>query len=125
MHKAVRVTGVVLLWLLTALEAFGLGAPGLQKFREVHWERMFVGWGYPAGFSYVVGAIEIAGAICLFIPKLASYAAIVLAVVMASAAATLLLHPRLMGWGTPVVHVVLLSGLAAARWKGRLRRVPG
>src|SRR6185503_11769919 len=117
MHKAVRITGMVLLWLLTAVEALGMLGPGMQKFREVHWERMFVAWGYPAGFSYVIGAVEIAGAICLFIPRLASYTAILLAVVMVCAATTLLLHPGFMGWRTPVVHVVLLSVLAAARWK--------
>ena len=122
MHRAIRTSGRVLLWLLTALEAFGLGAPGLAKLvGSGGWQRLFMGWGYPVWFSYVVGAVEVSGALGLLAPRLASYAAMLLGTVMVGALVTLLTHPGSMGWRTPAVHIVLLTALAVARWKGRFR----
>ena len=108
-----------MLWLVTVLEAFGIGAPGVAKFFGTRWPQLFVGWGYPAWFSYVIGVAEVVGAGCMLVPRLASWAAMLLGVIMIGAAATLLSHPGSMGWGTPAVHVVLLSAIAAARWKRR------
>ncbi len=124
MQRAVRVSGWVLLWLITALEAVGIGASGIAKFSGTNWLRLFVGWGYPAWFSYVVGMAEVVGALCLLVPRLASYAAGLLATVMVGAVATLLTHPGSMGWRTPAVNVVLLSIVAVARWKQRLGAPP-
>ena len=70
-------------WLLQLALAVLMAGPGTSKFTGPTWERMFRVWGYPDGFYLVIGAVEVVGGICLLIPKLASYSAIVLAVVMA------------------------------------------
>ena len=107
-------------WLLQILLAVLMAGPGSQKFTSPTWERMFRVWGYPDGFYLVIGAVEVAGGICLLIPKLASYSAMMLAVVMAGAAATQIFRGGRNGVGE-VVFMVLLLAVAALRWRDRLR----
>jgi uncharacterized membrane protein len=120
MRKFMRVAGRALLWMVTVGEAVAIGAPGATKFAGDMWLRLFVGWGYPASFSYVVGALEITGAIGVLIPATASWAAMLLATIMVGAVVTLVTHPGSMTWGTPAVHVALLSCIAAVRWRQRI-----
>jgi len=110
-------------WLLAALLAVLMVGPGSQKFTGPTWERMFRAWGYPDGFYLVIGAIEVVGGIGLLIPKVASVSALVLAVVMAGAAATQILRGGRNGVGE-LVFMMLLLGLAAIRWRDRLRLMP-
>ena len=107
-------------WLLTILLAVVMIGPGSQKFTSNTWERMFRQWGYPDGFYLVIGAIEVAGGIALLIPKLASYSAIVLIVVMIGAAATQVLVGGRNGVGE-IVFAALLGLIAYLRWNDRLR----
>ena len=110
------------IWVVTALPALGIGLAGGSKFIGAnHWRGLFLGWGYPAWASSVVGIAEVAGAIGLLVPRLASYAALGLMVVMIGALVTLLTHPGgPMGWGaTPLLYLVLLAIVAAVRWRVR------
>jgi putative oxidoreductase len=70
---------------------------------------MFEHWGYPAWFSYAVGAVEVVSAALLLIPKAASLGGAALAVVMAGAIFT---HIRSNEWNH-VPGVVVLLVLAA------------
>ena len=71
----------------------------------------FQSWGYPAGSHYVVGALEIFGAIgLLFIPH-ARKAAILLAMLMVGAMGTHVLHPPLSAGITSLVLFVLCVAL--------------
>ena len=115
--KYLRIGGT---WLLQLLLAVVMVGPGSQKFTSPTWERMFRTWGYPDGFYLVIGAVEVVGGICLLIPKLASYSAIVLAVVMAGAAATQIFRGGRNGVGE-FVFMTLLLVIAALRWRDRLR----
>jgi uncharacterized membrane protein YphA (DoxX/SURF4 family) len=111
------------MWVVTAAVALGIGFAGLGKFRQPEmWRPLFAAWGYPAWFMLVVGGVEMGGAISLFIPRVAAYGALVLAVVMLGALATLMTHPGgPLGWGaTPLVYLVALLGIAAARWQRRV-----
>jgi putative oxidoreductase len=110
-------------WLLAVVLAVLMVGPGSQKFTGPTWERMFRAWGYPDGFYLVIGAIEVVGGIGLLIPKVASASALVLAVVMAGAAATQILRGGRNGIGE-LVFMLLLLGLAAIRWRDRLRLMP-
>jgi len=110
-------------WLITILLAVVMVGPGSQKFTSPVWERMFRTWGYPDGFYLVIGAIEVVGGIGLLIPKLASFSALTLAAVMAGAAATQLLRGGRNGVGE-IVFMLLLLGIAAIRWRDRLRLTP-
>jgi len=107
-------------WILTLLLAVLMAGPGSQKFTSPTWERMFRTWGYPDGFYLVIGAVEVIGGIALLIPRLASYSAIMLAIVMIGAAATQVLRGGRNGAGE-IVFALLLCAIAAIRWRDRLR----
>jgi uncharacterized membrane protein YphA (DoxX/SURF4 family) len=107
-------------WLLQLLLAVLMVGPGSQKFTSPVWERMFRTWGYPDGFYLVIGAVEVIGGIALLIPKVASYGAITLAVVMIGASATQVLRGGRNGIGE-IVFAALLCAVAWIRWRDRLR----
>jgi uncharacterized membrane protein YphA (DoxX/SURF4 family) len=115
--KYVKVGGT---WMLTLLLAVLMAGPGSQKFTSPVWERMFRTWGYPDGFYLVIGAVEVIGGIALLVPRVTSYSAIMLAVVMLGAAATQILRGGRNGVGE-IVFASLLCLLAAIRWRDRLR----
>jgi len=110
-------------WILTLLLAVLMVGPGSQKFTSPTWERMFRTWGYPDGFYLVIGAVEVIGGIALLIPRLASYSAILLAIVMIGASATQVLRGGRDGVGE-IVFALLLCAIAAIRWRDRLRVNP-
>ena len=120
--RALRTTLTIVLWIATLLSGLGIGVVGAAKFGNAReWERLFVGSGYPAWLSFVVGAAEVVGAIALLIPRFALAGVTILGTVMAGALVTLLLHRGgPMGWGgTPAVHLVLLTIVAAIRLSRR------
>lgn len=119
MNRSTRLALLSALWLVTILEAIAMGLAGFSKFTGGRWQGLFVGWGYPVWFSYVVGALEIGGAVCLLVPGIAVRAALMLSLIMIGATVTLLTQPGPMGWATPVIHLVILIGIASARHKSR------
>jgi putative oxidoreductase len=84
---------------------------------------MFESWGYPAWFAFVIGASEMAGATLLLLPRLATYAAVFLAVIMLGALATDIVVGAL-GAGTPLFHLVALVIIAFSRRNQRRRPGP-
>jgi uncharacterized membrane protein YphA (DoxX/SURF4 family) len=110
-------------WLLQVLLAVLMVGPGSQKFTGPTWQRMFREWGYPDGFYLVIGAVEVIAGIGLLIPKLASASALILAVVMAGAAATHIIHGDRNGVGE-LVFMALLLVIAVLRWRDRIRLTP-
>lgn len=107
------------LWILTLPLVLVMVGPGSQKFTSPTWERMFRTWGYPDGFYLVIGAIEVVGGLALLVPRLASAAAIVLAVVMVGAAVTQITVGGRNGVGE-LVFATLLCVVAYGRWPGVL-----
>jgi hypothetical protein len=81
---------------------------------------MFRQWGYPDHFYLVIGAIEVAGGIGLLIPRVASYCATVLSLVMIGASATQVLRGGRDGVGE-IVFAVMLAVIALIRWPDRWR----
>ncbi len=116
-----RVLGVALhvgLWSITLFEAFGLGQAGLRKFTSMDvWRDLFENWGYPFWFLIVIGVAELGGAVLLLVPALAAYAAVGLTVVMVGSLATELFNEKLFGPWFPLMHIVLLSIIATARYR--------
>jgi putative oxidoreductase len=80
--------------------------------------QMFAQYGYPAWFAVVIGAVEVAGAVLLLVPRTALYAAGALAVTMAGA---VFAHLKTAGEvPRAVVPFVLLAPLVfvgVARWR--------
>ena len=99
------------MWMLTILLCVMFALAGSVKFDSSEiWPRMFSEWGYPDGFVYVIGGIEVIAALVLLIPALAAYAAMVIAVLMFGAATTHLLHDRMFMFD---VVIMLLAPLLA------------
>jgi uncharacterized membrane protein YphA (DoxX/SURF4 family) len=69
--------------------------------------------------SLVVGTLEFVGAGLLLIPRLAPYAAIVLAVIMFGALEAVLTTETALGWFDPVLHLVFLTIIGTVHWKRR------
>lgn len=77
---------VVGLWALQVILALLFVAPGWSKVTSHPGViRMFQKFGYPDGFYWVVGVVELAGAAGLLIPPVTAYAAGALMCVMAGA----------------------------------------
>ena len=109
------------LWILIVLEWLGMGGAGLAKFMGDTWVTMFIGWGYPAWFTYVVGIGEVSLASALLVPRLASYAAMGLIAIMVGALATVLIHESSLGPLGPVIHMGVLVVILRTRWSRRWR----
>jgi putative oxidoreductase len=92
------------------------GLSGVTKLfgAELMRER-FQSWGYPEVFMLVVGMLEVAGAIGLLIPKIASLAAIGLALLMVGASLTLLFRDFAPLAAVPLVFLAALLFVARRR----------
>lgn len=76
-------------WILQVLLGLEFLIAGQAKFTSSDiWNSSFEKWGYPDGFAQLIGVLELLGAVLLFIPKLASHAAMFLAIIMLSAGIT-------------------------------------
>ncbi len=110
------------LWVLQALLVVPFASAGGAKLlgagRGV-WAAVFRRYGYPDGFSLVVGAVELLGAAALLVPRFATYAAGALIVVMIGAGIT---HARHNEEGRIVVNLVLIALLAVVAWARRPRQ---
>lgn len=68
--KKTRVVVSGVAWVMQLLIAAQFILSGLGKFLDgENWERRFRGWGYPDGFFLIVGAVELALAVLILVPK--------------------------------------------------------
>ena len=105
-----KIVALVLSILLAALFLFA-GAMKLMGTEQT--AAAFMKFGYPLFFSYIVGLTEVGGALLLFAPKVARYAAMVLILVMLGAIVSVLRvgdSPLL-----PIITLVLLGIVAYLR----------
>ena len=109
----------LIVWLLTILGGLAMFSAGLSKFLSTNWQVRFTGWGYPAWFALVIGALEIGGAIALFIPRLALYAAMLLAAIMVGAVYTVVANASELGWHAAAIQLAIMSLIAAIRFSFR------
>lgn len=101
---------------------------GMGKFEHLEgWKTWFAKWGYPDGFSMVVGVLEMGVALFVLIPKLASYASIILISILLGAFFTLLFNESDLSlidpWFSIVILLVPLLGRWKQRWKPGLKSV--
>lgn len=108
----------VTLWLLTIVSAAMFLLAGTLKLAGIQMEvDMFAALGIGQWFRYFTGLLEIGGAIGLFVPAVASYAALLLATVMVGAITT---HLLIIG-GNPLVPILLLAATLTIAWLRRER----
>jgi putative oxidoreductase len=109
-------------WVLQVLVGAMFVLIGLGKFGDPSWAQKFERWGYPPGSHLIVGIIEAGAGLALLVPRLTSYAAGVLVVVMAGAAVTHLVHGEMERLSPPLAYIVILSLVAWLRWPKRALR---
>lgn len=78
--------------LITVLALMMLLSGGMKLAGSPELLANFQGWGYAVWFFYLIGALEVLGAIGLFIPKLRTLAALGLLGLMIGALGTHLIH---------------------------------
>jgi putative oxidoreductase len=107
------------LWTLQILSAaMFLMAGTLKLSGNPMMVQMFGAIGLGQWFRYLTGTIEVAGAVLLLIPAVATYGAIALAVTMIGAIFT---HLFIVG-GSPVAAIFLLASTATIAWVRRSDR---
>jgi uncharacterized membrane protein YphA (DoxX/SURF4 family) len=109
------------MWLLQILFAFLFILVGSGKFLQSEmWAGRFAGWGYPDGFSYLIGGLEVLGGLALLIPLVAGIGAAGLVVILVGAVGTHGLHGEPFWW--PLVFGLLLSVVVYLRRPPFLRK---
>jgi len=105
----------IAVWVLHILLAAMFALQGIAKLASSpEWVSRFKAWGYPDNFYLVIGAMELVGAVALFIPRLAGFGALILLAVMAGATITHLAHgePQIV---TTLILMALLTLVAYIR----------
>ena len=108
----------ITLWVLQVLLAvFFAGASALPKLiAHPSAEPTFGAIGYGDWFMYLIGALELAGAIGLLIPLLSGFTALAFIALMVGA---FVYEVTVIGagvWFTPVILIVLFAFIAWGRW---------
>ena len=108
----------IALWVLQALAGAALLAAGVSKLAGAEpMVQQFETIGLGQWFRYLTGALEVLGAVLLFVPKLSGVGALLLSAVMTGAVAA---HLFKLG-GSPVPALVFLVMLVAISWNRRGR----
>lgn len=86
---------------------------------------MFARFGFPDGFHWFIGILELAGAVLLLIPKTRRIAIMMLAAIVIGAAGTHLVHDPLAELIRPLIFALLLTLAWFLPKKFGERRLPG
>ena len=119
--RIVRLAGTIGLWVLQVLLGALFVVLGAGKFADPTWQRNFARWGYPDGFYMVVGVLEALGGLMLFVPRLTSYAAAMLGIIMLGASLTHLVHGEMRRVAPPLVYLAVLAIVGIARRHAAIR----
>lgn len=111
---------VVFSWVLQVVVGLAFLPIGFGKFANPMWVRSFERWGYPDSFRILIGVVEVAAGLMLLVPRLTSYAALLLAAVMVGAIGTHAMAGQ--PWTRPIPHLTILLLLAWLRWPSRWTR---
>jgi putative oxidoreductase len=116
METLVKTANKILPFVL-ALVFFASGAAKLAglEFEVVAFER----WGYPLWFMYLVGLVEVTGALLLLLRRTSALAGAGLAAFMTGAVGTHVIHAE---WGMLVVATVIMLLSARHAWLGLGKR---
>jgi putative oxidoreductase len=125
----VRMRGFRLLaaWLVAAYLARMYVTMGWVKFDPTgFWTAAFARWGYPTWLRWLVGGIEVGGALLILVPWVASYGALALSAVMVGAWVTRARDMRFVDVAWITAYFTALVWIAFEWWPfavhGRWRR---
>jgi putative oxidoreductase len=124
-----RVAAVAATWLVSLFLAFVFMRAGVDKFSDDSgWARAFVVWGFPAWFRVLIGALEVAAALLLLVPRAAPVGAILIIVIMLGGMGTHIVHDQARHVRSEVLPIILATAILYARrdaLAALLRRRPG
>ena len=115
-----RIIKTIALWAVQVLFGGLFVLVGVMKFLDPVWARSFARWGYPDGFYLVVGALEAIGGVALLVPRLTTYAALLLMTMMAGAVLTHLVHGEWQRLPPPLVYLLIVAVIGWLRRKSAL-----
>lgn len=119
------------LWALAGiLSLFFAGGAAGKLVGSQEMVEAFHAWGYPEWFMYMVGAVEILGAMLLLFPRknmlgapFRFWGALGLAVIMVGAVGTHIVHAEYLSALLPVGLMALLAGMATSAKPDRIAEV--
>jgi len=125
--RTLKMLGTAGLWAVQVLAALAFILIGVAKFGDPSWARSFARWGYPPGFYMVIGAAEALGGVCLLLPRITSYAAVLLGLIMIGASTTHFVHHEMARVTPPLMYLALVTIVGLGRWRSavplkRMRR---
>lgn len=110
-------------WTLQGVLALQYLLSGKDKFTGAEaWERRFDGWGYPDGFFYLIGALELIAAVLIVVPRAAVYGAGLIIVLMTGATITHLRAGDGHFYGA-LIPLILAAVVLVLRWSARARTI--
>lgn len=110
----------VVLWIVQVITALGFLLAALGKFAgDPQITATFDAIGFGDWFRYLIGALEIAGAIALFVPRLVGLAGLAFVTLMVGASITQLVIGESVV--TPLILLVLSAVVAWGRWPSTRR----
>ena len=115
--RTLKILGTAGLWAVQVLAALAFIIIGVAKFGDPSWARSFARWRYPPGFYMVIGAAEVLGGACLLVPRIASYAAVLLGTIMIGASASHFVHQEMTRVTPPLMYLALVTIVGLARWR--------
>lgn len=93
------------------------GVAGIAKLAALDLEtEAFARWGFPAGFMYFIGVLEVAGALGLWMSRLSAFVVLCLSALAVGALGTRLVFAE---WGMAAVTAVLLAVCLHYAWRRR------
>ena len=108
--------GTIFLWVVTIAAGGGMVLAGVTKFTSSEmWTGLLAGWGYPTVFAYVIGGLEIAGALAFFVPRFAAYAGTLIAPIMGGVVVTIVVSQAEMPLLVPATNLVVFAVVAFLR----------
>lgn len=106
----------IVLWVVTVAAGAGMILAGATKFIAADmWTGMFTEWGYPSWFAFVIGGLEVVGALAFLVPRFATYGGALVATIMGGALFTLVSNQVDMPLLVPTVNLIVFGAVAFLR----------
>lgn len=103
---------LIVSWTLRILISLGFLLASLGKLtNNLSVIDMFQQWGFPAGFHFIIGILELLLAIAILIPKTLRYAMIGSTVILIGAIGTHIVNDPIGQLIRPIIFLLILSGI--------------
>ena len=103
---------LIISWILRVLVALGFIAASLGKLtKNQEVIKMFENWGFPEGFYFIIGVLELVLALIMLFPKTLKISLIGISMILIGATVTHLINDPIKELIRPFVFIGLISGI--------------